>query len=320
MAGLPFISRGRRIPRSKGEVAKDVGIKAGEKVAVGIVGCVPITIAVVIGVAILLIISTIGVLGHASEDPQFARDTGLDTVLNNGSDDLSPTVPPAGGVEGSPSVSPGTTAAPLSCSQVPGACKASCGDHEIEVSSGKCSTGICCARESNSRPSNFVFYCQWRPNWGYQIAHKGCVPTSIAMAMSSFGDTKWNPRTVAEANGCAGCYSGTGFSRFQNWIKSQGYSVSPNLALRNSFNVALARQYLARGYIIVAGANINSHSYNGGHEFVITSIDASGNASVLDPNFCRSGERGQRTFNVSRIGFPLLGSSPWGGAHAIKKI
>lgn len=83
MAGIPFINSARKIPRSKGEVAKDVAIKEGEKIAIGIVGFVPIAIAVVIAVIFLLIISVVSVLGHSSEDPNFAQQVGLDSVFNN---------------------------------------------------------------------------------------------------------------------------------------------------------------------------------------------------------------------------------------------
>jgi hypothetical protein len=52
------------------------------------------------------------------------------------------------GVAVIPSLSPGITTAPLSCSQVPGVCKASCGEQEIQAPSATCTTGICCVRES----------------------------------------------------------------------------------------------------------------------------------------------------------------------------
>jgi hypothetical protein len=83
MAGIPFLNRARKIPRSKGEVAKDVAVKETERIAVGVIGFVPIAIAVVVAVIVLLVISVVGVLGHASQDPNFAQQTGLDSVFNN---------------------------------------------------------------------------------------------------------------------------------------------------------------------------------------------------------------------------------------------
>jgi len=175
-----------------------------------------------------------------------------------------------------------------------------------------------------SAPGSYVFYCQWRGGWSdssCHINHAGCVPTSIAMIMSTFGDTQWTPRTVADANGGKGCnLPGTVFGRFRSFLEDHGYTIADSVAHGGKFDVELARKWLSEGYIIEAEANIVSHSYSGGHGFVITAIDENGNASVLDPNFCRGNEKGRRTFNVGRIEYPLIGNNPWGGAHPIKKL
>ncbi len=65
--------------------ASDV-VSAGAKWA----GAVPIAIFVTVLVIFLLLISVVGVLGHASEDPQFAQQTGLDAVFSNNSPSGAP--------------------------------------------------------------------------------------------------------------------------------------------------------------------------------------------------------------------------------------
>lgn len=174
------------------------------------------------------------------------------------------------------------------------------------------------------------FYCQYDNKWetaSCKINKYGCTPTSVAMILSSYGDTMWNPLSTALANGRNGCAGGSSASDFIPWIKSLGYTVGPNLANGKNFNTSSVRSYISKGYIILGGANIRFNrtlSGSGGHAFVISNLNDSDIAFVYDPTFCSSDTNySTRSFSVFGFGNPLLCNSDgcyWYWAYPIKKL
>lgn len=192
---------------------------------------------------------------------------------------------------------------------------------------------VCCLYPG-AKP-NIHFYCQYDRSYtknGCDIIGSGCTPTSVSMILASFGQTQWNPYSTAKANGGLGCGGASSLYDFLPWIRSQGYSISPNLANGANFNVSLAKKLISQGYYIVAGANITfrengaltNQNGQGPHAFVITDIDANNVATVYDPTFCNSdSDFAIRRFNVLGGKPPLICNTTegcdWFWAIAFKK-
>lgn len=189
----------------------------------------------------------------------------------------------------------------------------------------------CCVPQPlpGTQPS-IRFYCQYDDAWETstcKINKYGCTPTSVAMILASYGNTKINPLNTALLNNSEGCSGPSSIYDFIPWIKSLGYTVGPSLAKGTSFDTSSAKTYLANGYFIIAGANIRynkSLSSSGGHAFVISALSDNNTALVYDPTFCSSDTSFvSRTFNVFGFGNPLLCNTYgcyWFWALPIKKL
>lgn len=217
-----------------------------------------------------------------------------------------------------------------------GTCQASaCTGTDIPDTTATCTDSanpICCVPQPPPGIQPPVhFYCQYDNKWetaSCKINKYGCTPTSVAMILSSYGDTMWNPLSTALANNRNGCYAGgSSASDFIPWVKSLGYTVGPNLANGKNFNTSSVRSYISKGYIILGGANIRFNrtlSGSGGHAFVISNLNDSDIALVYDPTFCSSDTNYiTRSFSVFGFGNPLLCNSDgcyWYWAYPIKKL
>jgi lysophospholipase L1-like esterase len=187
---------------------------------------------------------------------------------------------------------------------------------------------------------NFHLYCQY----AYQTAacdiyHDGCAPTSMAMVLTTFGDTT-SPIDVGTKYGM-GC---TGSTSYQQ-IKDALYSLRPGYAIavigpqNNNLSSDTLKTYLGKGYYIIAGGCMTG-GYSGttGHTTVITSPNTDGTFNDADPTWnsppshdCSTDANvHMRTLNITYPGPDLpTGNTcgnkteePWGGwswAFAVKK-
>lgn len=228
---------------------------------------------------------------------------------------LSGTPTVNGGI-GLPEPTPVATGSAGLCTDIPNQfCNdIACGSDKPPTVQGK---GTCSSPTARHCCSNFVYYCQYG-GWNTStcdIAGGGCTPTSIAMIMSTFGDTKYTPiytaKNITAGQGCdgnVGTGSLIGASKFiMTNIKNQGYAIGPVLAYGGGqFNMTLAKKYLDSGYLIINQAVVYFASHQRleqhGHSFVITSVDpAAGTAFAYDPTFCGyepGYETKSRTFDV----------------------
>ena len=216
--------------------------------------------------------------------------------------EISATPTPAEGPQPPPSVNCQTDPS------VKGACEAtSCGDMgKVAYPKGICPTGThCCI--------NFKYYCQyggWNGGSPYcDIEGNGCGPTSIAMILSTFGDTKFTPLYTAEhVLGGQGCgYSTKYSSKGGTWILTDpierpilnnirnvntGYDVAPAITRWNGqLDIGLAKRFIDNGYVLSAGADLYYASHqrleHSGHAFNIVGVNiAAKTALAYDPTFC----------------------------------
>jgi hypothetical protein len=221
----------------------------------------------------------------------------------------------------------------LECEDVNGRCVSSdtcpSGTSQNPAQCNDPNAPLCCVRSSPCGNNGQVYpYCQYDPQWsrGCFINHYGCSPTSIAMVMSGFGDTQWTPLSVALTNHKMGCFGDSFVGEAFGWMRSQGYTIAHSYAGAGGryFNTSMIRNYLAQGYLILAGADIQidlSQDKHLGHAFVISALDGNGDATVYDPTFCNSSTGYSvrvRQFNVDRFnGHPLY---KWFYAYPVKKI
>lgn len=187
--------------------------------------------------------------------------------------------------------------------------------------------------------SSVHFYCQYTSSYSTQscqIQHFGCVPTSLAMILTSFGDTTWDPNKTALENNLMGCgfncnpderFCGTDSKQAYDAVqktKSLGYTVADSLANGQNFDLKWAKEYIEKGYLILGGADIffrigktleDPLLVKGGHSFVIRSVDLqSRTIKTLDPTFCDSD-----TNYIERT-IVLDGVNNWYYAYPMKKI
>lgn len=179
------------------------------------------------------------------------------------------------------------------------------------------------------------FYCQYDNKYTKSycdITSHGCTPTSMAMILATFGDTKWNPLNTAlsqktRRNGCfkGGTNESTLLNNFRPWFKSMGYKwPMVNLASGRNFNVKQAKKYLDNGYLLLAGANMTynrSRSGSGGHAVVIAGLNTQTRiAKVYDPTFCTSDkDYSIRNMDIDKeVVFNSVGSG-WYWVYPIKK-
>jgi len=122
------------------------------------------------------------------------------------------------------------------------------------------------------------------------ICRGGCGPTTVAMILSSFIDTKYTPPEVVDiykSVGGAGC--GTGLGVAKGTLSSHGVKTSDYI-LPYSATKYIAedviddfRSYLDNGWTIFALASYCEAGC--GHYFWITDIDEEGNIYAFDPYY-----------------------------------
>jgi len=176
-----------------------------------------------------------------------------------------------------------------------------------------------------------VVYCQGREAWSSQvyndgtIASAGCVPTSMAMVLSSYGGTTYNPGQIATMfhnngwdYGPGSGQKGTNPWRITSaWLNSIGFQRAQadivnsykSPAYLSTKQLQLIKSYTDAGWLLLAavdGYNLPTR-VNGPHEVVIEDFDPQTNIiTVRDPNSpnCRSGK--PVSFNVSNIRWYLI--------------
>jgi len=176
-----------------------------------------------------------------------------------------------------------------------------------------------------------VVYCQGGESWSKQvfdngtIAKTGCVPTSMAMILSSYGMTQYNPGQVATIFDNNGWTYGPGSGNFGTnpwkingaWLNSVGFKRAQTDIVNNwrTATILSANQlqqiknYTDSGWLLLSA--VDGHNLptrvNGGHEVVIENADPQANTiTIRDPNDrnCRSGKT--VTFNAANVGWFLI--------------
>lgn len=225
-----------------------------------------------------------------------------------------------GGVGQPPPPEPIATSSAGLCSDTPGQfCNdRACSMDNLIQGKGTCTVGHCC--------STFNYYCQYSSQWqspSCDIAGNGCGPTSMAMILSTFGDTKYTPtytsHNVMGNQGCGyptKCSSGGTYNLLNScedfvWtnLANLGYVKGYPVAKWNGqLDTKLAKDYIDKGYLLMSGADLYFATWqslhHGGHSFVIANVDpAAKTALAYDPTFCGN-EPGyttkSRTLDVTR--------------------
>ena len=144
---------------------------------------------------------------------------------------------------------------------------------------------------------NEVVYCQGREKWSSQayndgnIAKTGCVPTSMAMVLSSYGGTTYDPGQIATMfhnngwdYGPGSGQKGTNPWRITSaWLNSMGFqraqadvvNSSKSPTYLNTKQLQLIKNYADAGWLLLAavdGYNLPTR-VNGPHEVVIEDFD-----------------------------------------------
>lgn len=182
-----------------------------------------------------------------------------------------------------------------------------------------------------SQSPSEVVYCQGREAWSSQpydsgnVGGTGCVPASMAMILSSYGGTIYNPGQVATMMhdngwdyGPQSGLAGTNPWRITNaWLNSLGFQRAQTDIVNNwrsdvflnTNQLQQIKNYTDSGWLMISAANgVNLPTrVNGGHEVVIESADPQANTiTIRDPNSpnCRSGKT--VTFSASNVGWWLI--------------
>lgn len=179
---------------------------------------------------------------------------------------------------------------------------------------------------TQQRPSQVV-YCQWDRRWSDQVyndgtvGNTGCVPTSMAMILSSYGGTTYNPGQVATMFHALGWdydpgsgYQGTNpWDITSTWLSTMGFKRAQSDIVNNwrmpvylsNTQVQQIKNYTDAGWLLMAA--VDGHNLptpvDGGHEVVIQSADPIANTiTIRDPNSpaCRSG----RTVTIDASSVP----------------
>lgn len=161
--------------------------------------------------------------------------------------------------------------------------------------------------------SGFVYYCQMDPKWysgeprNCTLGQNGCVPTSIAMIVSSLGKRMTPPQlttSLINYRGIAftdtGCSDGAEASNIvrSKWFEDNGFRVSSNLENNGKLNLNEAKKALEAGggrYILAGAPDYPCDAFTRcaagktslAHEFVVTAIDTvKGTVTIRDPMSC----------------------------------
>lgn len=157
-----------------------------------------------------------------------------------------------------------------------------------------------------------VHYCQGDPQWGNvcAMAYAGCGPTSMAMVLSSFGDTitplEMDKIFNTRGNPWRTCGDNPSYmpSAINTYLPERGYDVK--MLSQGKLNLTTAKQYIDDGYLIIGSVSI--------HIFVIDGVNiADDTVHMRDPARC--GDAGI---------YWTPNSAPWRGyqwyyAFAVKK-
>jgi hypothetical protein len=247
--------------------------------------------------------------------------------------------------QGTPPTNAGTPPE-TQCKDIGGTCQASaCTGTDIPNTDAICNDPtlpICCVHlpPPGTQPP-LHFYCQY-DSWNTPTCHIdnfGCAPTSLAMIMSSFGNTSYTPTFVATNNwdsiiganiGCSRTANGEGTTTLGalnavGWAQGQGFSsLGSVVKYGGTPNLTTIKQWTSQGYFLFAGAEMPfrcsassaSNCYGGGHSVVIYDANpATGVIYYYDPTWCAGGTSNSptpQTMNVSQFRF-------WYYAYAIKK-
>lgn len=178
---------------------------------------------------------------------------------------------------------------------------------------------------------NEVVYCQGRESWSSQayddgnIGTTGCVPTSTAMVLSSYGGTTYTPGQIATMfhNNHWDYLAGSGqrgtnpWDISSTWLNSLGFKraqadVANNYktgVILNANQLQLIKNYTDAGWLLLAA--VDGHNLptrvNGLHEIVIEGINLQTDVvTVRDPNSpnCRVGK--PVSFNALNIRWYLI--------------
>jgi hypothetical protein len=160
-----------------------------------------------------------------------------------------------------------------------------------------------------------AFYCQGDPKWSGTcfLAAAGCGPTSMAIVLSSFGDTMTPPEVDAifQRRGWRPCDdAGSKMpAAIQTLLPEMGYTYK-YLNGEEPLNLQVAKEYLEKGYLIIGSVFP--------HIFVVDGVDVANNKVHLrDPANCNPA--GSWNSNSA----PWTGASgksySWYYAYAVKK-
>jgi hypothetical protein len=196
---------------------------------------------------------------------------------------------------------------------------------DITVSSNSVNTKV---GNPTSQPpgGNFVFYCQWDPQWrstcvidkprcteaiwgGTTCTYKdtACGPTSMAMIMSSLGVPTKPTETGAAfvQNNAFTCEVGSNLSVVMqsSWFSDKGFMIGPGLIKPDGLDLSKAKEFLDNNYLIIGSLS----RYIGGkfdHIVVIDKVDlTAGSFRFRDPNNCQqNGEEGSEVLKTNNSG------------------
>lgn len=190
--------------------------------------------------------------------------------------------------------------------------------------SSDCGSGVCC-----SFTPKLKFLCQYSSEVpGCHIDFNGCVPTSVAMIVDTFG-LNFTPSQIALANGGAGCSVGSDvIYDFRGWLVNHGFKVTGSLTNGIKLDLSLVQSYLNQGYYVLGEASINFWGNSGTlnpsrselHAIVIVAVNGN-NLTVYDPTYCENGKSGGlRTLrDVNNLGGGDVGKNGWFHTVAIIK-
>jgi len=164
---------------------------------------------------------------------------------------------------------------------------------------------------ANACGINKVFYWQGDPQYANacDMADSGCGPTSMAMVLSSFGDTI-TPNAMDDIfrkRGWRPCEDGsTMVTAITTYLPERGYTYL-NLPINGGeLDLRKAKEYIDNGYLII-GSTKN-------HIFVMNDADIANNTvQLMDP------ARRENAAGVTRPNTAPWNGESWYYAYAVKK-
>ncbi len=173
--------------------------------------------------------------------------------------------------------------------------------NQARSSSSSSSTSRSSSSSSSRTPKEYggyVYYSQCHGPYdnyplaaGCTVCDAGCGPTTVAMILSSFVDTKYDPPEVVDiykSIGGAACGTGMGYAKSvlsSHGIKTSDYII-PYTGQEHGIDEVRddLREYIDNGWTIFVLAWYKPNQ-GGGHYFWLTDIDEKGNALAFDPYY-----------------------------------